>query len=349
MIPQTSISTVDQSSPPLVSAIMAVRNEERNIEPALTSLLQQKTSGWDIEIIVVDGDSTDTTREIIKRIASDDSRIKLTTNIQRKTPYAFNLGIEKARGEYICILGAHNRYAQNYIATCLDELKLHSAAGCSGRVITRPGDDSLQARLVAWTLAHPFGSSSGSMRTISAGFADSIPYPLFRKSTLLDVGIYNTALHRNQDNDLNQRLRARGHKLYITDKTFCEYFVSSDLLSLARYAFKNGYWNIISFKVNPASMSMRHFVPGAFVLALILSFSMAGYPIMTHTHPWMAVPFILLATTYVFVSVVASCHTAYRVRSLDPLLMPISLFLLHISYGAGSLSALAGNARSPSN
>ena len=349
MVSQISNPTINKSSPPLVSAIMAVRNEERYIERALTSLLQQKTSGWDIEVIVVDGNSIDTTGEIVRRIAREDPRVKLASNMHGKTPYAFNIGIEKSRGEYVCILGAHNRYAENYIATCLEELELHSAAGCSGKVITRPGGDSLQAHLVAWTLAHPFGSSSGSMRTRSAGFADSIPYPLFRKSTLLNIGVYNTVLHRNQDNDLNQRLRARGHKLYITDKTFCEYFVISDLRSLARYAFKSGYWNIISFKVNPESMSLRHFIPGAFVLVLILNLIMVGYSIVTHTHPWMATPFILLVTVYVLVSIVASCHTACRVLSLGPLLMPIPLFLLHVFYGAGNLAAIVGNARSPSD
>ena len=239
MTSEPQIAKINERSQPLVSAIMAVRNEERHIEAAIKSLLQQQTSGWEIEIIVVDGDSSDRTEEIVKRIASGDSRVELAINEQRKTPYAFNLGIQRARGEYICILGAHTTYAQNYIATCLEELKLHGAAGCSGRLITRPGGDGLQARLVAWTLAHPFGTSARSMRTRGAGFADTIPYPIFLKSTLLEVGAYNTKLHRNQDNDLNQRLRARGYKLYITDKTSCELFVSPDLASLASYAFKN--------------------------------------------------------------------------------------------------------------
>ena len=262
---------------PLVSAVLAVRNEERYIEAALTSLLKQETSDWELEIIVVDGDSSDRTQEIVKRMASEDSRVKLAINKQRKTPYAFNLGIQEARGMYISIHGAHTTYAQDYIATCLEELRIHDAAGCSGREVTRPGGDGLQARLVAWTLAHPFGTSTGSMRTRGAGFADTIPYPLFLKSTLLEVGGYDTQLHRNQDNDLSQRLRARGYKLYITDKTSCEYFVSPDLVSLASYALKNGFWNVISFKLNPASMSTRHFVPGAFVAALLLSSSSAPF------------------------------------------------------------------------
>jgi len=334
---------------PLVSVIMAVRNERRHIENALESLRRQKTPGWRIEIIVVDGNSSDGTDELVKRIASSDSRVELLINEHKKTPYAFNLGIQRARGEYICILGAHTTYAQDYIATCLEELKLHGAAGCSGRLITRPGGNGLQARLVAWTLAHPFGTSARSMRTRRAGFADTIPYPVFLKSAVLDAGAYNTQLHRNQDNDLNQRLRARGYKLYITDRTTCEYFVSPNLVSLATYAFNNGFWNIISFRMNPDSMSLRHFVPGAFVTALLLSFLMLLYSVAVHTQLWMLVPLLLLAAIYGLASIAVSCHIALRERSVEALLMPITFFLLHVSYGVGTLSAVMSNARSPSS
>lgn len=334
---------------PLVSAVVAVRNEERHIEAVLTSLLKQETSDWELEIIIVDGDSSDRTQEIVRRFASEDSRVRLAINRQRKTPYAFNLGIQEARGTYICILGAHTTYAQDYVATCLDELRIHAAAGCSGRLLTRPGGDALQARLVAWALGHPFGTSARSMRTRGAGFADTIPYPLFLKSTLLEVGGYDTQLHRNQDNDLSQRLRARGYKLYLTDKTSCEYFVSPDLMSLASYAFKNGFWNVISYKLNPLSMSIRHFVPGAFVAALLLGLLMLflSLEIASHAQLWLRTPVVVLAVIYGAVSLGVACHIALRERSIDALLIPIAFLLLHVSYGVGTLSAIVSNARRP--
>ena len=62
---------------PLVSAVLAVRNEEHHIEPVLISLSKQETSDWELEIIVADGDSSDRTREIVTRIASENSRVKL--------------------------------------------------------------------------------------------------------------------------------------------------------------------------------------------------------------------------------------------------------------------------------
>lgn len=174
MITKHELLKIDERRRPLVSAIMAVRNEVRHIQTAIDSLLKQQTSGWEMEIIIVDGNSSDGTEEVVERIARGDSRVRLVINNQKKTPYAFNLGIQSARGEYICILGAHTSYAPDYIATCLEELKLHGAVGCSGRLITRPGGDGLQARLVAWTLAHPFGTSARSMRT--RGQAMRIPF-----------------------------------------------------------------------------------------------------------------------------------------------------------------------------
>jgi succinoglycan biosynthesis protein ExoA len=336
---------------PLVSAVVAVRNEERHIEAVLTSLLRQITGDWELEIIIVDGDSSDRTQEIVKRIAGEDYRVRLAVNKQRKTPFAFNLGIQEARGTYICILGAHATYAPDYVATCLEELRIHAAAGCSGRLVTRPGGDALQARLVAWALGHPLGTSARSMRTRGAGFADTIPYPIFLKSTLLEVGGYNTQLHRNQDNDLSQRLRARGYRLYLTNKTSCEYFVSPNLASLAGYAFKSGFWNIISFKLNPASMSTRHFVPGAFVVALLLSLLMllVSIEVTTPAQLWLRAPILLLAAIYGTSTIGAACHVALRERSAGALLMPIAFLLLHVSYGVGTLSAVVSNAHHPSS
>ena len=335
---------------PIVSAVLAVRNEERHIEAVLDSLLQQETSEFDLEIIVVDGDSSDSTQQITRRIAAEHSRVKLAINKQRKTPYAFNLGIQEAQGEYVCILGAHTTYAKDYIATCLEELKLKGACGCSGREFTRPGGDGLQARLVALALGHPFGTSTRSMRTRGAGFADSIPYPVFLKSALVEVGGYDTQLHRNQDNDLCQKLRARGHTLYITDKTSCEYFVSADLVSLSKYAFRTGFWNFISLRINPSSMAVRHFVPGAFLtgvilslLALLISMNADG-----QMGVWLRILPLSFGALYIAAGIAAALHVSVRERSVETLLMPLVFLVLHLSYGAGTLTAILSNARPPS-
>jgi glycosyltransferase involved in cell wall biosynthesis len=333
----------------MVSAIVAVRNEERYIESVMCSLLQQDVPDFDLEFIIVDGDSCDATRDIVSRIAAADSRVKLIINKHRKTPYAFNLGLDNARAEYVCILGAHTRYPKNYISACLDELKRTGAVGCGGCARVCAGGEGLQARLVAWALAHPFGTSTGSLRTRGAGFADSVPYPVFLKSALIEAGGYDSQLHRNQDNDICQKMRSRGHTLYITDKTSCEYFVSPDLLSLSRYAFRTGFWNFISLKVNPASMAPRHFVPAVFAAAALISLLTFGlsFNATGNAQPLLRGSLLLLAVAYGIASLTAACHIAFRQRSMHALLLPFSFFILHLSYGIGTLTAMAKNARPP--
>jgi glycosyltransferase involved in cell wall biosynthesis len=333
----------------MVSAIIAVRNEEGHIESVLASLLQQDAPDFDLEFIVVDGYSNDGTPHIVQRVAAADNRVNLITNERKSTPDAFNLGLHRATGDYVCILGAHTVYARDYIATCLQELKRSGAAGCSGRAIVCAGGEGLEARLVAWALAHPFGTSTRSMRTRGAGFADSIPYPVFLKRALIAVGGYNTELHRNQDNDICQKLRAQGWTLFITDKTSCKYFVSATFASLSRYAFKTGFWNFISLKVNPASMALRHFVPAAFaamgilsVLAFTISFGATGGARLV-----LRSSFLLLAISYGIVSLAAAGHVAFRQRSIRAMLLPVGFLVLHFSYGIGTLTAMAKNARPP--
>ncbi len=333
----------------IVSAIIAVRNEERHIESVLKSLLQQDAPDFDLELIVVDGDSDDGTRDITQRVGAADPRVTLITNKHKNTPNAFNLGLHSAKGEYVCILGAHTVYAQDYIATCMQELKRSGAGGCSGRACVCAGGEGLQARLVAWALAHPFGTSTRSMRTRGAGFADSIPYPVFVKRALIEVGGYNTQLHRNQDNDICQKLRAQGWTLYMTDKTSCEYFVSPNIVSLSRYAFKTGYWNFISLKVNPASMALRHFVPAAFVTAALLSLLafMLSFGAGGEARLILRSVFVCLAISYSIASLGAAGHIAFRQRSIQALLLPLGFLVLHLSYGIGTLTAMAKNARPP--
>jgi hypothetical protein len=198
-------------------------------------------------------------------------------------------------------------------------------------------------------LGHPFGTSTGSMRTCGAGFAETIPYPVFLKSALLEAGGYDTRLHRNQDNDLNQKLRALGYKLYITDRTSCEYFVSPSVPQLAKYAFNTGTWNVISFKGNPACMSLRHFIPGAFVIALFLSLVASLFSVsMTGAGRWwVCFPVLLLGAVYFIASIAAACHVSFRQRSAEALFTPAIFLLLHVSYGVGTLSAILSRAHPP--
>src|SRR5437870_2338639 len=153
------MSTVPRQRP-LVSVILAVYNEAAYIEQVVHSILCQSRLTFNLEVLAIDGKSTDGTFELLKRIAESTPAVRLLVNERRRQPFAFNIGLAQARGEYICIFGSHTVYAENYISTCLSELELRDAIGCGGRVLTTAANASLQARLVAACLGSRFGSSS---------------------------------------------------------------------------------------------------------------------------------------------------------------------------------------------
>lgn len=326
---------------PIVSVILATLNEAAHIRECISSLLDQQTPNFDLEILAVDGLSEDGTREILDQIAAAEHRVKVLVNQRRTAPFAFNLGLKNARGQYVCIFGSHTLYSKDYISVCLNELQDKGAVGCGGRVITEPGEKTLQARLIASALRHPFGSSRKSFRTQPEGFVDTVNYAVIKKSTLLEVGGYAEELSRNQDNDVNQKLRARGHKLFCTWKTHCIYHPRATVKDLWNYAYRSGFWNIISLKINPASMAFRHIMPSLFVGALLSTFVLAAAGQILHVpqREFVAAPFVFLLALHLGIGLISALHVMVRDRFLAALWLPLIFLSFHFAYGFGAIVA----------
>ena len=207
----------------ILSIISPVFNEEKYIQQTIESFLQQEHHSFDIEILLCDGMSTDKTRNIIREYTEKFPNVRLIDNPKRKTPFAFNIGLKEAKGEYVAILGAHSAYDKNYLQACYDDLIATNSVGCSGRVITQSAYSTTQAKLCEWAMLSSFGVSGNSFRVMREGYVHSVNFPVFKKQALLDIGGYNEMLERNQDNDMNQRLIDAGHQLYCTWKTKCFY------------------------------------------------------------------------------------------------------------------------------
>lgn len=323
---------------PVISVILPTLNEAPHIERTLCSLLDQKRDDFELEILVIDGGSSDGTVGLVKRFI-DSSTVKLLQNPERNTPAAFNIGLRAAAGEYVCILGAHSEYANNYIATCYREMLAHDAIGCSGRVLTVAANSTVSGRLSALCLGGAFASSSNSVRRQREGFADTIPYPVFRKEALLATGGYNEKLLRNQDNDMNHRLRRAGHRLYVTAKTHATYVARPDVKRLWSYGYRTGMWNAYTLSINAACMRPRHYAPFVFLISL------SAFALMIFTaelaHQSIFLPLSLLTfilSGYLLFGFVAGVHTAIQERSWTALLLPLVAVGFHFAYGLGTLA-----------
>lgn len=323
---------------PLISLIVATYNEAAHIEETLRSLLVQRHEGFDLEILIIDGESTDDTAARVMSFVGD-RKVRLLNNPSRTAPAAFNIGLRAAAGEYVCILGAHATYSPDYIEICYRELLEHNATGCSGRVETVPADDTVSAKLAAWCLGHSIASSRNSVRTQGGGFVETIPYPLFRKRALLELGGYNEQLVRNQDNDMNQRLRAAGHRLYLTSKTHATYLARPSVKSLCEYAFLTGKWNAFTLAVNAGCMRVRHFAPLAFTsLLAVLALAMIGSLLTRNIAGPAFTVLTLILLLHFLIGLIAAIHVAARERTVSALLLPWVILGFHLAYGLGTLA-----------
>ncbi len=327
-----------------VSVVMPVRNEAPILHKAVTSVLDQQCEEIELKVLVVDGDSDDGSSAILAGLAHEDSRLRVLRNPHRSIPHGLNIGLAEATGEYICIFGSHTTYDSDYVKICLQELRAHAVTGCGGRLQVVPADETSAAELVAWTLSSPFGSSRRSVRTVRAGYVDTVAYPVFARRPLLDAGGYNERLARNEDNDLNQRLRAAGHRFLMTGKVASYYRAPRNLDALLRHAFKMGYWNGITVYENRRAMSTRHFVPGGFVAVLGTT--------LVLSHPWSrrraqkraslapVSPAVVLGL-HLAAGILTTIRLARETRRLDVLQLPVYLLAFHVSYGAATIAGLA--------
>jgi len=89
---------------PFVSVVIPCRNEEKFIAKCLNLLMLQDYPEQRMEIIVIDGMSIDKTREIVVDYCKKFLFIKLLDNSKKFTPFAMNIGIKNAKGDFIILM-----------------------------------------------------------------------------------------------------------------------------------------------------------------------------------------------------------------------------------------------------
>jgi succinoglycan biosynthesis protein ExoA len=326
-----------------ISFIVPVRNEEDYIRASLKSLVDQSYPVSSCEIIVVDGRSSDRTREIIEEICERNPQVRCLDNPAGIVPTAMNIGIRAARGEVIIRADGHNAYPRDYAANCVKYLAQTDADNVGGPCLTLAADESFSARLVAAILSSPFGVGDSKFRTGGKeGFVDTVPFGAFRREIFDRVGMFNEKLVRNEDNDLNARIRKAGGTIYLAPALTTHYHPVKNFLSLLKYEFQASQWHIFTLRENRESMGLRHFAPAVFLLLLLLLL-LASFVSATPPAFLIGILCAYILTGFYF-SLRAKTEGNWDVA----LIQPFATFCFHIAYGAGTLLGLRYLFRQPS-
>lgn len=222
------IETTEAPFQPLISVVMPVRNERRHIERAVRSVLGQDVP---MEVLIVDGRSTDGTREVVAALG--DPRIRVLDNPRRIIPAALNVGLAHARGRFVARVDGHMTIGDGYFRTALQELADPSVAAVGGIRMARA--TSPTGRAIAGALSSPFGvGNSINHYASTAQDTDHASIGVYRTSVARSVGGWDENLLVNEDVDFDHRIQQQGHRIRFHPDMHILWQVREDLPAFAR-------------------------------------------------------------------------------------------------------------------
>lgn len=332
---------------PSVSVFIPCYNESSTIERLLKSLYEQSYPRSSMEILVIDGISTDDTRQKIKAFsdAHADLGISIIDNEEKFIPHALNKGLKAAQGDFLIRMDAHSIPAEDYVASCVKALQEGKGDNVGGRWYIQPGDSSYAARAIAVAAAHPLGSGGANYRSGNkACLVDTVPFGAFTRETLSRNGFFNEALLANEDYEWNVRLKSKGGKIWFDPSIRCQYFARKSYRALFKQYFNYGYWKVAMLRLYPKSLRLRQMIPTAFTLILLLSSVLS---VLSLLFGWSYLPWLpgTILLTYLVALVSGILLLARRNTPIS--LMPgiiLAIATMHLSWGIGFwLSLIARN------
>ncbi len=321
----------------LISVIVPCRNEEKYIESCVNSLFENGFDRKQLEVIVVDGMSSDTTIEKLYHLQTKYENLVVFQNPKKVTPHALNIGIREARGEYIMIASAHSSFDSGYIQVLHDNIvKLPNPIGVGGIMRTSVKNKSKTSIAIQRILSSKFGVGNAMFRlgTNKILNVDTVPFGLYKADILKQSGGYDERLIRNHDIELSKRLLRKGGNIYLIPNAKCTYYAREIFREMAANNFRNGKWNILTVWItkNFSSLSIRHFIPMIFVLSVIL-------PLIVSIFYLPAIFITMLSLLSYFFALI---YFALKVDRSDTSFLHLifGFFILHIAYGFGSLTGM---------
>lgn len=322
--------------PPSISIIIACRNEEKFISKCIDSIIRQGYPKNKLEVLVVDGTSTDKTREVVKEYIPFHPFIRLLENPRKVTPSAMNIGIRNSKGDVIIFVNAHSILDKSFLEYNIDYLNRTNADAVGGMLHAIHETSSLVAQAIPLATDSFFGAGGKRYRSrLKEGFVkDTLPYCAYRREVIDKIGWIDEELIRDQDEEFNYRILKKGGKIYYTPHIKSYLFIRPSLKKLWKQHFQYGYFKPLVAQKVGGLLTWRQTIPSLFVGSLIL----AGILSFFTRYAWWGFLFILgsYIATNIFFSSLLSVKEGLKLF----LLIAASFATLHFSYGIGYIKGI---------
>lgn len=317
-----------------VSIIIPVYNEEKFIEETIMSIENQTYDKSKIEVIIVDGMSTDKTLDIIARLREIVSiNLKIEINRKRIAPCAMNIGIKKATGDVIIRVDGHSYLDKEFVNEAIKKIKERNVECVGGPIHTI--NNSFIGEAISIAMSCPFGVGNAKFRYSNKEiYVDTLAFGAYKREVFEDIGLFDEELVRNQDDEFNLRLTRNGGKILLIPTMKSYYYSRSSLYKLWKQYFQYGYWKIRVIQKHKIPSSIRQLIPVTFVSAIsILSIGSLFNKYLLHM-------LIFILTLYFLCSIIFSIKSCKSRNKRFITVLPIIFLILHLSYGIGFINGI---------
>lgn len=252
-------ATPPSAPAPAVDVVVPVRDEARHLADAVAAIGMQDYAGT-LRILLAVAPSTDGTETVAARLAAGDDRITVVANPSASTPAALNAAIAVSRAPIVARVDGHCRLAPGYITRAVATLTSTGAANVGG--VQRAVGRSSTERAIAAAMSSRFGTGGARFHVGGrAGPVDTVYLGVYRRDALERAGGFDETLLRNQDYELNIRLRQAGEVVWFDPGLWASYRPRGSYGALARQYFQYGQYKRRVLAMHPRSLRVRQALP----------------------------------------------------------------------------------------
>ncbi len=325
---------MENSPRPLISVVIAMRNEEHYIGKCIDSFLNQTLPKVLFEIIVVDGKSNDDSKNIVKEYQAEfkEPVIRLYENPKEKQAAGWNIGFKVSNAKYVLMMGAHTIVEKDFL---FQNIELHNNhdVPCTGGVVIAIGEGN-KSKAISLAFNSPFGAGNAKYwYGTKEEFVETLAFGLYKKEVIEKVGYIDERIIRGQDWELNYRITKEYGNFLFSPKIKSYYFARTNYLNLWKRQFEAGFWKIFIIKKHPDSLLLRHLIPMMFSFGLVMSI------ILYLLFKW-ALPLYLIIVSYLILNVSFSIIKSLKGKFLNWPKLSWAFMLIHLGYGFGAMVGL---------
>ena len=321
----------------LTVSLCVVAYNEESFLPNLLRDLQNQTYPHELtEIVLIDGNSTDKTKQIMEEFAKNETSfmgVQVLDNPKRVQAAGWNVAIANVKGDVIIRIDAHTHIPTEFAAKnmALQEKGEYVTGGVRPCLIDNPNPWKETLLEVENSM---FGSSvSKGRKNTKAEYVKSMFHAAYRREVFEKAGNFNTNLLRTEDNEMHYRIREAGYKFYCDPDIISYQYARSDFKKMVKQKYGNGYWIGLTLGVCSGCISLFHLVPFVFVMGIAFTTLLAFFGIWQLTA-------LMWAAYGVFVLTGTACTILNKKANRYTVLMPFLFLIMHVSYGWGTLIGL---------